>query len=324
MSKLSRGFPLSICGLGKFATKRILPALAQSADFELVAVVDPSGIAKDLPDGVRRFTSLETFIEANPTGAVYVASPNFLHAQHSLRCLAAGLHVLCEKPMATNSIDCRTMIKAATDHNLILGVGHMLRYSPALELAKEWLEQGDIGELMSINAIFHYELDQSSRRWGFRLDQAGGGALMDAGVHCIDVIRQFITGPISVLTANTDRHAYEDGVERKAVCNFTAGNVNCIVDVNSQAPYKTLLTLIGINGSIVVDNFAATWGEVAVKIYPKHNSKLVKSKIVDTSTIYDRQLQMFAKGIAQLSIAAWQDISAADNVKVIEDLYSIS
>lgn len=324
MNDLNGKLPLAICGLGRFATRRILPAIAQCPEVELVAVVDRSGKAQDLPVGVRRFTSLEAFLATNPVGAIHIASPNFLHAQQSLQCLAASLHVLCEKPMATNSVDCQSMIRAARDLNLQLRVGHMLRYSPALQLAHQWFQNGLVGELLSINAIFHYELPEISRPWAFRADRTGGGALMDAGIHCIDVIRLFTAEPISVLTASIDSHSHEDGVERKATCRFAAGAVNCLVDVNSHAPYKSLLKISGTEGEIVIDNFAASWGKVAVKLYAHDRGEPVKEELVDVSTIYAEQLRNFAKAIAQPELAAFQDISAAENVRIVEELYAIS
>jgi predicted dehydrogenase len=324
LNGLNVKLPLAICGLGRFATRRILPAIAQCPCVELVAVVDHSGKARDIPLGVRRFASLEDYLETKPVGAIHITSPNFLHAQHTLQCLTAGLHVICEKPMATNSVDCQYMIKAARDFNLQLWVGHMLRYSPALLLARQWLQNGSIGELLSINAIFHYELAEISRTWAFRADRTGGGALMDAGIHCIDVIRLFTAEPIKVLTASRDSRSHEDGVERKATCRLAAGEVKCLVDVNSQAPYKTLLTISGTGGEIVIDNFAASWGEVAVKLYAYDGGEPVKEELVDVSTIYSEQLRNFAKAIAQPELVAFQDIFAAENVKIAEELYAIS
>jgi predicted dehydrogenase len=324
LNYLKGKLPLAICGLGRFATRRILPAIAQCPNVELAAVVDRSGNAQDLPAGVRRFTSLEAFLETNPVGAIHIASPNFLHAHHSLQCIKAGLHVLCEKPMATNSMDCQTMIHAAQNLNLQLWVGHMLRYSPALQLARHWLQNGLVGKPLSINTVFHYELAEISRPWAFRSDLSGGGALMDAGIHCIDVIRLFTAEPISLLTASTDRHTYEDGVERSATCRFAAGTVNCLVDVNCHAPYETSLTISGTDGRIVIDNFAASWGEVAVKLHANDRGELGKQELVDVSMVYAEQLRNFANAIAQPEHAAFQDISAAENVRTVEELYAIS
>lgn len=315
---------MAICGLGSFAIRRILPAIAQCPGVELVAVVDQSEKARDIPVGVHRFASLEDYLETKPVGAIHITSPNFLHAQQTVQCLAAGLHVICEKPMAINSVDCQYMIKVARDFKLQLWVGHMLRYSPALLLALQWLQNGSIGELRSINTIFHYELDEFSRKWAFRSDRAGGGSLMDAGIHCIDVIRLFTAEPINVMAATRDSHSHEGGVERNATCRLAAGEVNCLVDVNSHAPYKTLLTISGTGGVIVIDNFAASWGKVAVKLYAHSGGEPLKEELVDVSTIYSEQLRNFANAIAQPEPVAFQDLFAADNVKIIEEIYAIS
>lgn len=324
MVDLNKRLPLSICGMGRFATRRILPAIDQCPEFELVSVVNHSGINGDLPASVRQFASLDAFLEEKPAGSIYIASPSFLHAQHSIKCSLAGLHVLCEKPMATNNIDCHSMINVARDNNLQLWVGHMLRYSPALELARSWFRMGLIGELLSIDAIFHYELVEIDRPWAFRSGHFGGGALMDAGIHCIDAIRSFATGPISALSTIMDSHLHNDRVERKAKCNFRFGAVDCQLDIDSRAPYMTSLAIRGSGGTVAINNFAATWGEVAVELFVPHESQPVKSSLIDVSNIYCKQLRSFAKAVANPDLAATQDYSAAENVRVIEELYSIT
>ena len=147
---------------------------------------------------------------------------------------------------------------------------------------------------------------------------------MDAGIHCIDVIR-FLTGdPVNVLSANTDRYSHEDGVERRANCNFTAGGVSGSIEVRSQAPYATLLKIIGTKGEVVIDNFAACWGVVTVKLFMHCRGGPVREEVVDVSGIYAEQLRNFANMVGQSGVISYQDIAAADNVRVIEELYAIS
>ena len=80
---------------------------------------------------------------------------------------------------------------------------------------------------------------------------------MDAGIHCIDVMR-FLTGdPVHVLEVDSDRHLHKDGIERSADCCLTAAGVTCQIEVRSQASYLSTLTISGTEGQIVVDDFAA-------------------------------------------------------------------
>lgn len=324
MKSPNKKLPLAICGFGRFATRRIIPALAECSNIELRAVVGHSGKACELPSGISIFTSLEAFLETNPVGAVYISSPNYLHAKQSLQCLEAGLHVLCEKPMATNSVDCQIMLKTARDLNLNLRVGHMLRYSPAVQLARQWMQNGAVGEPLSISTVFHYDLPEINRPWAFRQGCEGGGALMDAGIHCVDVIRLLADDPVTVKAAITDRHSHQDGVERSAHCSFTAGAISCSLEVDSHATYQTLLTISGTKGEIVIDNFAACWGSVTIKQYERHGSVPAREEAVDVSTIYAKQLQDFAETIGRPGGAAFQDAAAAENVKFIEELYATS
>jgi len=326
MSDGNRKVSLAICGLGRFATRRILPAIAACKNVELVAVVDPTGKAGGLPPGTRRFESLERFLDTRPTGAVYVATPNYLHAQHTVQCLEAGLHVLCEKPMATNSRDCEVMAAAARKMNLHLKIGHMLRYSPALQLAGRWLKNGLIGEPRAICTLFHYDLPENLRPWAFRQEFAGGGALIDAGIHCIDTIRFLLGDPVILLGAMTDRPAQADRVEHSAACRFTAGGVISFVQVCSQAPYFTRLSISGTNGEIVIDNFAACWGMAKVKLYAHHTGNAgcaVKEEMVDVSMTYSEQIRNFADAIDRSEFDISEPLDAAENVRIVEKLYEL-
>lgn len=327
MSIDSRKLSLAICGLGHFAIRRILPAISACQNVELVSVVDRSGKTNCLPPNIRRFESLEHFLDARPSGAVYVASPNYLHAQHSMKCMAAGLHVLCEKPMATNSSDCQAMAHAAHKLNLHLKVGHMLRYSPALQLARSWLQNGIVGEPRAISTFFHYDLPEKNRPWALRKEFAGGGVLMDAGIHCIDAIRFLLGDPVILLGAMTDQQTQSNSVESSAVCRFTAGGVISFVQVCSQSPYWSRLSVSGMDGEIVIDNFAACWGMVTVKLYARHPGHVlhaVKEEMVDVSATYSEQIRDFADMVKRSEVSISAAVDAAENVRIVEELYAIS
>jgi predicted dehydrogenase len=317
--------PLAICGLGRFASRRIIPAISMCQNVELVAVVDP---LKTFPlaSNIQRFKSLEDLLDTHPTGAVYISTPNHLHARQTLQCLEAGLHVLCEKPMATNSFDCQAMVKAAQRQKLHLRIGHMLRHSPALKLARSWLQNGMVGKPRAICTFFHYDLPENNRPWAFRQDSAGGGALLDAGIHCIDAIRFLVGDPVIQLGAMTDP-ILAGSVERSAVCRFTTAGVLCFVQVCSQAPYWSRLSISGTDGVIVIDNFAACWETVAVKLYARHPGHAlapVNEEMVDVSTTYSEQIQDFADRVKGSEVSVSAALDAAENVRIVEELYAIS
>jgi predicted dehydrogenase len=317
--------PLTICGLGRFASRRVIPAISRCENVDLVAVVDPSTHNVHLTPTVQRFDSLEAFLDTRPTGAIYISTPNHLHARHTLQCLEAGLHVLCEKPMATNSLDCQAMVRVAQNLNLHLRIGHMLRYSPALQLARSWLQDGRVGTPLAICTFFHYDLPEESRPWAFRQDSSGGGALMDAGIHCIDSIRFLVGDPVISLGAMSDPTP-AGRVERSAVCRFTAAGVNCLVQVCSQAPYWSRLSISGTDGVIVIEDFAASWETARVTFRarrPGHAPHAAEEQTVDVSETYSRQLQDFAARVMRSEVSCSAALDAAENVRIVEELYAI-
>lgn len=323
MHSTNKKLPLAICGIGHFVTKRVIPAISMCQNVELVAVVDISTEVGPLSPNIHRFKSLEELLASGKAYAVYIATPNYLHAQQTMQCLAAGRHVLCEKPMATNSIDCQNMVTAAQNQKLHLKIGHMLRYSPAIQLARSWLRKGMAGEPCAISTLFHYDLPEKNRQWAFQQDVAGGGALMDAGIHCIDTIRFLAGDPVIPLGAMTEQIP-EGSVERNAVCRFMAAGVVCFVQVSSQAPYCSRLSISGTDGEIVIDNFAACWGTAIVKLFPSQSGRVVKEETIDVSKTYSEQIRNFADEIYRSEFDSTAALDSAENVRIVEQLYTIN
>ena len=150
---------------------------------------------------------------------------------------------------------------------------------------------------------------------------------MDAGIHCIDTVRFLLGDHVVVLEAMTDRSDQADSVERSAVCRFTAGGVKSFVQVCSQAPYLSRLTVTGTDGEIVVNNFASCWGMATAKLYARQASGevgVVKEDIVDVSMTYAEQLRNFADAIGRSEANILEPLDAAENVRIVEQLYECS
>lgn len=120
-----------------------------------------------------------------------VALPNGAHASVSCELLSNGVHVLCEKPMARNVPECRAMIEAARRGGTQLCIGHNRRFRDNVALAKRLIEKGILGEVKRIEAEEGSTADWVRAPAYFDPVQAGGGALIDVGIHSIDLIRWF-------------------------------------------------------------------------------------------------------------------------------------
>ena len=121
-----------------------------------------------------------------------VALPNGVHASVARELLSNGIHVLCEKPMARNVSECRAMIEAARSSGAQLCIGHNRRFRNNVSLAKHLMEKGILGEVTRIEAEEGSTADWPRSPAYFDPVQAGGGALIDVGIHSIDLIRWLV------------------------------------------------------------------------------------------------------------------------------------
>jgi predicted dehydrogenase len=184
-----------------------------------------------------------------------VALPNHLHCSVSSALLSHGIHVLCEKPMARTPEECQTMIEAARRSGALLAIGHNRRFKNHLKLAKEWMDKGAIGEIISIEAEEGSAFDWNRSAAYFDPSQSGGGALMDVGIHAIDLIR-WLAGEFSEVRFVGDGTASR--VEGEAEMHFRLQNGATGTIVSSRS--RELAQRLRFNGT---EGFlqAGLWGD---------------------------------------------------------------
>lgn len=194
---------------------------AVSAGFDVVAVA--SHDADRTADfagshGIPRWTTDWRAMCAEPDiDAVVVATPNFLHAEQVLHALSCGLHVLVEKPMAIAVADAEAMVNAAEVADRILCVGHMWRYRDEVLSMRDRVVAGEFGRVVRTNG-FGVHAGWGPSGWFTHRALAGGGALIDMGIHAIDTARFVLGDPkpvrvsASLGTAYGDYDVDDDGV----------------------------------------------------------------------------------------------------------------
>ena len=123
--------------------------------------------------------------------AVYIALPNSMHCEYTIRAAEAGKHVLCEKPMAISSAECRRMIDACRSANVKLMIGYRIQYDVTFRKLRELVRSGALGEIQSYQGGFYGM--RNKQQW--RLDRAlsGGGSLLDLGIYPLNTMR-WLTG----------------------------------------------------------------------------------------------------------------------------------
>jgi predicted dehydrogenase len=184
----------AVIGQGHFAQTSILPAFARAREnSELVAIF--SGDERKRRQLARLhhaafalpYEELGDFLRSGEVQAVYIAVPNHRHKALTLEAAGAGIHVLCEKPMAVTSRDCRDMIAACDEHRVKLMIAYRLHLERANLTAVDTIQHGRIGEARYFSSSYSFQLEDDNIR-GLSTDQ-GGGPLYDIGTYCINAAR---------------------------------------------------------------------------------------------------------------------------------------
>jgi 1,5-anhydro-D-fructose reductase (1,5-anhydro-D-mannitol-forming) len=220
-----------VIGIGDIATRRVIPAIQAEPRSHLYGLVtrDP---AKAAPYDARVFATLDEALAEPEIDAVYVGTPVFLHAPQTTRSLRSGKHVLCEKPMAMNEAEARTMVQAAEQSSKTFGVAYYRRCYPKIQRAKQLIEAGAIGKPVIAELTNHSWFDGSGgRSWLVDPAKAGGGPLFDIASHRIDVLN-FLFGQPLRATGQTSNIVHDYAVEDNATVMIEyALGVRGIVDV---------------------------------------------------------------------------------------------
>ena len=226
---------IGIIGCGKIAQTRHIPEYADNENAILVGYYDfnmkrAEEIAKTY--GGKAYESVDELLSNPDIDAVSVCTANNAHAEITLKALRAGKDVLCEKPMAITIEDCEFMVKTAEKKGKKLMIGQNQRLAKAHIKAKELIEQGAIGTIITFKTTFGHggpetwSIDSGKNSWFFDKKRAAMGAMADLGVHKTDLI-QFLTGQKVVETTakvvtldKKDMNGNLIGVDDNAICIY--------------------------------------------------------------------------------------------------------
>ena len=200
----------AVVGLGHIAQVAVLPAFKNAPNSELFALVsdDPQKL-KQLGKkyGLEHVYSYRDYGRVlSNIDAVYIALPNHLHREYAARAAAAGVHVLCEKPMAPTSHDCMAMIRAAQQNNVKLMIAYRLHFEAGNLSAIQLGQSGRLGDLRLFSSEFSQQVADNNVRVTESISR-GGGPLYDMGVYCINAARYlFGAHPLELSAISVRNH----------------------------------------------------------------------------------------------------------------------
>lgn len=218
----------AVVGLGHIAQFAVLPAFRNAQkNSSLVAMVsdDPvklSTMGREY--GVKytfHYDEYETCLHSGLIDAVYLALPNNLHREYAVRAAQAGIHVLCEKPLAVTEDDCQKIIRSCAENDVKLMTAYRLHFERGNLEAIDIVRSGEIGEPRIFNSVFTMQVAPRNIR---TQDQYAGGTLYDVGIYCINAARYiFADEPIegSCFTASSNDPRFREVEEMaSAVLRF--------------------------------------------------------------------------------------------------------
>ena len=229
---------------------------------KLVAVCDmikKKADALALQYSVTAFYTLDDLLASKPEADVFaICTPNGLHAEHSIKALKAGYHVLCEKPMAITVHDCGEMIKAAEKANRRLFAIKQNRFNPPVAALKKALDEGKLGQLYSIqlSCFWNRNADYYHNSWKGTKD-LDGGTLFTQFSHFIDLL-YWLVGDVKHVHAYMSNYAHKDVIEFEdtgvVIIEFFSGVIGTInYTVNSyEKNMEGSLTIFAEKGTVKV------------------------------------------------------------------------
>lgn len=307
-----------ILGYASIARESFIPALLKSDNSEFYALASRSvdklrQCGERFNHPVRTYSNYDQLLDDPQIEAVYIPLPNSLHKEWTIKAARKGKHVLCEKPLALNSEDCRQMIEECQRNNVKLMEGFMYRYSDRIRKVQKIILENKIGQVKYINSYF---FSLASRASGDRINPTlGGGSLFDLGCYPVNLVGM-ISGaePVSISAEAIPIN----GVDRllSAVLRYESGliaNIHCgwINEFRSLGA-----TIMGTEGTIEIPE--PFWGNPGSIFLTTPNGKEEIS--VDGTDRFQAEIKDFAGAIREnrpLTVEVGESIR---NLKIINEI----
>lgn len=231
-----------ILGAAKIAREKVIPAMKENEAYRVYGIASRSiDKAKTVADELgipKAYGSYEALIADPDIHVVYIPLPNHLHVEYTLKCIEAGKHVLCEKPLALRSAEIDQLIAARDKYKVKVGEAFMVDVHPQWRKTRELVQDGSLGKLKLIQGAFSYHnIDPQNIR---NIEAYGGGAMWDIGCYPVHTSR-FVLGeePLRVVALMDFDENFGSDILSSVIMQFPSTQV--IFSVGTQlVPYQRM------------------------------------------------------------------------------------
>ena len=315
MSKLRWG----ILSTAKIGTEKVIPAMQQGERCEVLGICSRSldraqEVASQL-EIPRAFGSYEDLLADPEIDAVYNPLPNHMHVDWSIKCLEAGKHVLCEKPIGLSAAEGQKLVDAAGAHpELKVMEAFMYRHHPQWKRAKSIVESGGVGDLRTIQSFFSYFNNDGNNIRNQK--DIGGGALMDIGCYNISLSR-FLFGEEPKRVLGLIEYDPNFGTDRisSGVMEFSRGT-STFTCSTQMVPYQRI-NAFGTTGRVEIEIPFNAPPDKPCKMWHQQGGD-VEEIAFDICDQYTIQGDLFAEAVLDNGAVPTPIEDAVQNMKVIE------
>lgn len=286
-NRSAKSVRFAVVGLGHIAQAAVLPAFQHARRSTTL-----QALVSDDPDKLRvlgrryqvarrhSYAEYDELLSSGEIDAVYIALPNHLHCEYAERAARAGVHVLCEKPMAVTEQECRTMLRACREHGVRLMIAYRLHFEGANLEAAAIVQSGRIGDPRIFHSVFTLQVKAGDIR--LRQD-TGGGVLYDIGIYCINAARYlFRAEPIEgfAFSASTGEPRFREVDEMTSVVLRYPDERLASFTVSFGAADVSAYQIVGTEGTLRVDPAYEYAGELkhVLNVGGKTREKVFKKR----------------------------------------------
>jgi 1,5-anhydro-D-fructose reductase (1,5-anhydro-D-mannitol-forming) len=332
-----------VIGAGGIADRRTIPGLLMAQNAELTAVME---INMELAEKLRAkhnakkaYDNFDRLLADPEIDAVYIASPVIYHKEQAIKAAKAKKHILIEKPVALTADEGEEVAKVCKDEGVLIAVGFMMRYHAYHQKMKEIIDNGELGDVVSCRAQLTCWYPDMPGNWRQRKSSSGGGALMDMGVHCIDLIQYVTGGKAKKVAAFSGTKTFNYEVEDSASVIFEMDNgAYAYVDSNFNIPdaaAKCRFEIYGTRGSMLAEGTISQveGGKLDVVVSDDTLGYDAKQDRVDVSPIeinvefgnmYTKEIESFSQSILNKSSPEVPAEDALQVQRIVEAAYKSS
>ena len=312
-----------VIGCGGIANTRTIPGMLLAENATLVAVMD---IDASLAEQVGKKYEVPfvcdsvDVILAQDIDAVYIATPVFCHKEQAIAAMRAGKHILIEKPVGLTVEEVKELRDIAQQENVKIGVGMMMRFHTYHQKMKEIIAAGKMGDIVSMRAQFTCWYPEIKGSWRQIKKLSGGGALIDLGVHAIDLL-QYVSGlTASGICAMCDTQTFQYEVDDSASLLLKMNNgAHAYVDVNFNIPdeaVKSRLEIYGTKGSLIADDTLSQVEDGSARItLLEEADQEQENSVVNSYFLESAKGNMYTKEIESFSYAVMNDTKPAVSIE---------